>query len=224
MNILEEASDYEKMNIIAQEKNNMKKFKDALLNLKKEIENRENNLTQLKKSDFLINAAMNNEQNTNSINSILQNVISLIKNLRINAVNIVKKVIKVNQITSYYANSGKFNINKIKPEYSYDPRYLIKMKNDLQFLRDSNLSAFIEMNNTEIDPFLTNCAPVSNKSKGNKRIIPISDDMMKSIIESRYLLLQETVLDNIERENNINIRSCDFSESNLHSKNSRNNL
>ena len=65
MNILEEASDHEKMNIIAQEKNNMKKFKDALLNLKKEIENRENNLTQLKKSDFLINAAMNNEQNTN---------------------------------------------------------------------------------------------------------------------------------------------------------------
>ena len=224
MNILEEASDNERMNIIAQEKNNMKKFKDALLNLKKEIENRENNLAQLKKSNFLIQSASSNEQNANSINSILQNVISLIKNLRINAVNIVKKVIKVNQITSYYANSGKFNINKIKPEYAYDPRYLVKMKNDLQFLRDSALSMFIEMNNTEIDPFLTNCAPVSNKIKGNKRIIPISDDMMKSIIESRYLLLQETVLDNIDKENNYNMRSSDYSEMNIHSKNSRNNL
>ena len=224
MSILEEASDLERNAIITQEKNNLKKFKDALLNLKKEIENRENNLTQLKKADFLIQNAMNDEQNANSINSILQNVISLIKNLRINAVNIVKKVIKVNQITSYYANSGKFNINKIKPEYAYDSRYLFKMKNDLKFLRDSALGAFVEMNNTEIDPFLTNCAPSPNKIKGNKRIIPISDDLMKSIVESRYLLLQETVLDSLEKENNINFRSTDFSEGNLFSKNSRNNL
>ena len=224
MNILEEASDNERQNIITQEKNNMKKFRDALLNLKKEIENRESNLTQLKKLDLLIGASMNSEKNANSINTKLQNVISLIKNLRINAVNIVKKVIKVNQITAYYSNSGKFNLYKIKPEYSYDPKYLLKMRNDLKFLKDSAMKAFIEMNNTEIDPFLTNCAPAPNKLKGNKRMIPISDDLMKSIIESRYLLLQETVLDNIERENNNNIRSSDFSEMNLLTKNSRHNL
>jgi len=139
MNILEEASENERNNIITQEKNNFKKFRDALLNLKKEIENRENNLTQLKNSEYLIKNAMDDEQRANTINSILQNVISLIKNLRINAVNIVKKVIKVNQITGYYANSGKFNIYKIKSEYSYDPKYLFKMKSDLKFLRNSPL-------------------------------------------------------------------------------------
>ena len=186
MNILEEASENERNNIITQEKNNLKKFRDALLNLKKEIENRENNLTQLKNAEYLIKNAMDDESRANTINSILQNVISLIKNLRINAVNIVKKVIKVNQITAYYANSGKFNIYKIKPEYSYDPKYLFKMKNDLKFLRNSPLKAFIEMNNTDIDPFLTNCAPLQNKMEGTKRVIPISDDLMKSIIESRY--------------------------------------
>ena len=224
MNILEEALENERYNIILQEKNNMKKFKDAILSLKKEIENRENNLTQLKKSDFLIQNAMTNEQNASSINSILQNVISLIKNLRINAVNIVKKVIKVNQITSYYSNSGKFNIYKMKPEYSFDSKYLFKMKNDLKFLRDSALSVFIEMNNTEIDPFLTNCAPTPNRIKSTKRMIPISDDVMKSIIESRYLLLQETVLDNIDKDNNINMKSVDLSETNIFSKTWRNNL
>ena len=221
MNILEEASENERNNIITQEKNNLKKFRDALLNLKKEIENRENNLTQLKNSEYLIKNAMEDEQRANSINSILQNVISLIKNLRINAVNIVKKVIKVNQITAYYANSGKFNIYKINSEYSYDPKYLFKMKNDLKFLRNSPLKAFIEMNNTEIDPFLTNCAPLPNKLEGNKRLIPISDDLMKSIIESRYLLLQETVLDNIDKDNSINLKSSDFSDMNIFSKNSK---
>ena len=221
LNILEEASESERNNIITQEKNNLKKFRDALLNLKKEIENRENNLTQLKNAEYLIKNAMDDESRANTINSILQNVISLIKNLRINAVNIVKKVIKVNQITAYYANSGKFNIYKIKPEYSYDPKYLFKMKNDLKFLRNSPLKAFIEMNNTDIDPFLTNCAPLQNKMEGTKRVIPISDDLMKSIIESRYLLLQETVLDSIDKDNSINVKSSDFSEMNLFSKNSK---
>ena len=112
----------------------------------------------------------------------------------------------------------------MKPEYSFDSKYLFKMKNDLKFLRDSALSVFIEMNNTEIDPFLTNCAPNPNRIKSTKRMIPISDDVMKSIIESRYLLLQETVLDNIDKENNYNMRSSDYSEMNIHSKNSRNSL
>ena len=224
INILEEATEAERNSIFAQEKNNLKRFKDAILNLKKEIDNRDNNISQLKKFNFMIQNTINNGENANSINSILQNVISLIKNLRINAVNIVKKIIKVNQITAYYASSGKFNVNKIKPEYAYDSKYLFKMKSDLLFLKNSALSTFIEMNNTEIDPFLTNCAPPPNRLKGKKIIIPISDDMMKLIKESRYALLQETVLHSIEKENNINMKSSDFYEMDLLSKNNRNNL
>ena len=81
------------------------------------------------------------------------------------------------------------------------------MKKDLLFLRDSILNTFIEMNNDEIDPFLTNCAPRLDKSEQNsiKKIeIPISDDMMKLISESRYALMQEIVLDNIEKIDNNN--------------------
>ena len=73
LNILEEASESERNTIITQEKNNLKKFREILLNLKKEIENRENNLSQLKKSEYLIQSSLDNEQNANSINSILQN-------------------------------------------------------------------------------------------------------------------------------------------------------
>ena len=83
LNILDEASESEKNNIITQEKNNMKKFREVLLNLKKEIENRENNVSQLKKSEYLIQSSLDSEQSISSMNSILQNVISLIKNLRI---------------------------------------------------------------------------------------------------------------------------------------------
>ena len=219
INILKEANETEKNNIFIEEKNNMKKFRDSLLNLKKEIENREKNLAQLKKFNYLVQSIITNGEEVNSINQILQNVISLIKNLRINAVNIVKKIIKVNHIISYSTNSGKFNFIKIKPEYSYDPRYLFKMKEDLKFLKNSALSTFIEMNNSSIDPFLTNCAPSNKGAKSSKIVIPISDDIMKLIIQSRYELLQETVLDNIEKndKNNgliTNTKSMDFFEFN----------
>ena len=44
------------------------------------------------------------------------------------------------------------------------------MKEDLFFLKNSTLSTFIEMDNSEIDPFLTNCAPTKNKFSNSKKI------------------------------------------------------
>ena len=225
INILKEANELEKDNILSEEKNNIKKFKDSLLNLKKEIDNREKNLTQLKKLNFVVQNIINSGEEVNSINQILQNVMSLIKNLRINAVNIVKKIIKVNQTIAYYTSSGKFNINKLKPEYAFDSKYLFKMKNDLKFLKTSALSTFIEMNNSTADPFLTNCAPRNKGIKSTKIVIPIPDDIMKLIIQSRYELLQETVLDNIEKDNKDNLgiifntKSMDFFDFNSTYKN-----
>ena len=198
INLAKRVSEAERTDIFMQEKINLKKFKDSLLNLKKEIANRENNLLILRKLDKTMEAFISNENNSNSIDSILKDAINIIKTLRINAVNIVSKIIKVNQISAYYSNSGKFDVSRIKPEYSYEPTYLFKMKNDLFFLKTSTLSTFIEMNNSEIDAFLTNCAPAPNKLESNQKVkIPISDDLMKLITESRYALLQETVLANV---------------------------
>ena len=229
LNILREANETEKINIFAEEKNNMKKFKDSLLSLKKEIDNRENNLNQLKQFNFQIGNIIKNGNEVNSINQILQNVIVLIKNLRINAVNIVKKIIKVNQVIAYYTSSGKFSMSKLKPEYAFEPKYLYKMKEDLKFLKNSFLSTFIEMNNGNIDAFLTNCAPSSRGVKSNKMEIPLSDDILKLIFQCRYDLLQETVSDNIEKDNNIhelcNTKSFDFFQKNslLNSQNLKKN-
>ena len=212
INVLKSSNDIEKINIFNQEKNNIKKFKESLLSLKKEIENRESNLTKLKKLNFLVQSIVGNGNEVNSLNQILQTCVSLIKNLRINAVNIVKKISKVNQLITYYTFSKKFNMNKLKPEYAYDSQYLYKMKDDLKFLKNSALSDFIEMNNTEIDPFLTCCDINQLGIKGNKIIIPISDDIMKLIIESRYELLQETVFNNIDKDTNnenLMLKNCD---------------
>ena len=227
INILQNSNETERINIFNQEKNSIKKFKDSLLTLKKEIENRESNLTKLKKINYLIQSIVGNGNEVNSINQIMQNAVSLIKNLRINAVNIVKKISKVNQLTTYYTFSKKFNMNKLNPEYAYDPQYLYKMKDDLKSLKNSTLSNFIEMNSTEIDPFLTCCDSNQFGNKGNKIVIPISDDIMKLIIESRYELLQETVFNNNDKDNNgenFMFKSCDNIDNNSNIINKYSNL
>ena len=178
INLIKKVNEKERKDILMQEKLNLKKFRDGLLNLKKLINNRENNIILLKKLEKNLEKNINVENNKNIIDKILQEAINVIKTLRLNAINIVSKTLKINQLLSYYSDSGKFNTNKIKIEYSYDPTYLSKMKEDLLFLKNSIF--YIEMNNSEIDPFLTNCAPAQNNKSNNlgeKITIPISDDI-----------------------------------------------
>jgi len=212
MSHLKQVNEYERIDIIKQEKNNLKRFRDALLKLKKEITNREDNILKLKNLNKELGNLNYNEGDSNSRNNILQNVIVVIKALRMNAINIVSKIIKVNQLSAYYSNSGKWDVTRIKPDYSYDPKYLTKMKDDLVFLRNSTLSNYIEMNNTEIDAFLTNCAPAPNKPNSDKIKIPIADDIMKLITESRYSLLQEAVISSVEEDRNYKMKRSDILE------------
>ena len=79
INMAKRVNESERKDIFQQEKINLKKFRDALLTLKKEISNRENNLELLKKFDKKIENCINVENNSNSIDNILQDVISVIK-------------------------------------------------------------------------------------------------------------------------------------------------
>ena len=56
------------------------------------------------------------------------------------------------------------------------------------------------MNNGEIDAFLTNCAPGAG-TMNNKIKIPLSEELMKAINNSRYLLLKDSILNNREKFN-----------------------
>ena len=84
LNILKNVNDAEKNDLLSQERASLKKFGDALLNIKKEINNRENNIIILKKLNMTIENFINTE-GSNLIENILQDVISIIKALRINA-------------------------------------------------------------------------------------------------------------------------------------------
>ena len=70
-----------KNNIIVQEKNNLKKYKKTLINLKKEISLREENILSLKR----FNNRIENFNNTNNqMTNVIESVINIVKKLRNN--------------------------------------------------------------------------------------------------------------------------------------------
>ena len=136
INFLKNINDSDRKDIFAQEKKNLKKFRDCIINLKKEINSRENYISILKQLDKNIKDFINLGNDKTSIDKILKDVINIIKNLRKSAINIVTRMIEVNKLSNIYKIWGKFERNKMKSEYNYDPRYLFKMKEDLFFLKN----------------------------------------------------------------------------------------
>ena len=207
-NYIKSLSEQKIRNILINEKNNLKRFGDALLKLTREISSRENNIHSLKRYIYsLVNSANyfedeENEKNKKNRESIILNIISLVKSLRINSINVVTHFLKVREIITYYNLVGKIDMKLINKEYKYDENYLIKMRNDMSFLNEyPKLSKYFDMYNSDIDAFLTNFSPNTynySKINNNKVKIPVSDDVKKAIDQCRYILVQESFLNNIK--------------------------
>ena len=194
-NYILESNIYNKKIILYQEKENLQKFRTSLMKLKKEIFYRENNIQNLVK---IIKNFEEEEKGPNK--NILKEVINTIKNLRLNAINIVIYINRVRELGFYYYFQGKWDLTKVKNEYMYNNNYLLQMKYDLNFLKNSWLNKYIEFGNNNIDPFFLNCSQI-NINKNNKIIIPISDDLIKLVEQSLYFVIQDQIMDNIYKKN-----------------------
>ena len=209
-NYVQSCTEAQLKNIFLNERDNLQKFGDELLKLNKEINSRENNIHSLRRYIFALINSINyledeeNEKIKKNRENIIINIISLIKSLRLNSINVVNYFLKVREIASYYNLFEKIDLKLISEEYKYDERYLNKMINDMDFLKDyPQLKQYFDMNNSEIDAFLTNFSPGirtnANYSKlnYNKVKISVSEELKSHIDKCRYFLLQEFFLNNI---------------------------
>ena len=228
-NYIKTLSDSKLKNIFINEKNNLKRFGDTLLKLSKEINSREENIHSLKRYVYsLVNNSNyfedeEDEKIKKNKDSIILNIISLIKSLRINSLNVITHFLKIREIVTYYNLVGKIDMKLINKEYNYDENYLLKMKNDMMFLNEyPKLSKYFDMQNSDIDAFLTNFAPNNNnysKINNNKVKIPVSDDLKKVIEQCRYILIHETLLNNLKSNIEIINKNDNQSNPNLYNKN-----
>ena len=204
-------SNEEKFSYIQKEKIELSKFRNALLNFTKNVSQREKNIDLLKKYDEIIDINL----------SKLNDIQKIIENLRISSVNCVNSIIKLRSFSYYNSFNGKFNFNNMNKAYIYNDQYLIKMKNDLNFLNNSNLQKYIDFSFEEIDPFLVCCSIKNNNINQNKIVIPINENLMNQINESKYYLNQDLVnYNNLKNNNNNNNTkfNSNFNENNLNNE------
>jgi hypothetical protein len=93
----------------------------------------------------------------------------------------------------------------------------------MNFLQNSSLGKYIDFTNGEIDPFLICCTPKKNNTskRQDKITFPINEDLMKSIKQAKYYLIQDLMYSNIEEETKNNNKSFYISNF-INSKNNNN--
>ena len=173
---------------------------------------RKKNIEILKKYDKILeNSDSNKDEN---FNSILNDLVNLLKKIRLNGINCVKYLMKFREVSSYPINLGKHNLKNLNSAYYYDDNYLITMKSDLHFLKNTNIKKYIFFSNDNIDPFLICCSIKENK-QSNKIIIPIENNIINDIKHAKYSLIQESLLENIQNNNNFSLSNVPSNTNNL---------
>ena len=209
--------------IFFNEKYNLDRFRDIIIKLRNAIKSRDNNINNLRKDVIALSKEQNkfgkeeDEKFKRNRETIILQIIGLIKSLRINSINVVEYFLKLRELSTYFRIKGKIDMKLINSDIIvYNGDYLKKMKTDMDFLKQSkHMKKYFDMNNGEIDAFLTNfdSRPSNNlnyiKFNSNKAKIPVSQDVKNSIMKCRYILLQEEIFDKMknggfDRDNSIN--------------------
>ena len=202
INLFQSLNEEEKELYLENEKRNLKRIRNSLIILIKEMRSREKNIQLLKKYEDIIKNNCTNEKQTNN-NLIILDIVNIIKNIRLNSINIINDLVKVRELSSYSIQKGKYNLNDINPLYKIDENYILRMQSDLNFLKKSIISKFIDFSNGEIDPFLICCTPKINNKKNKEKItIPINDDLNDKIKQAKYYISQDLMFSNLYPDKN----------------------
>ena len=168
----------EKTDFLILEIENLKKFEEIIIKLKKEIESREKNINDIKK---LTEEMKQIEESENSINTenlnnkkIMNSFFNSIISYRVHSIKVVEYYLLFKEKIVQGNFGNKFNEEFIQKKYGLlnenGINYLLKMKNDMNFL--TNLKLYNNKNIENIfesfkgDPFLSslyNIIPVSRK-------------------------------------------------------------
>ena len=179
------------------EESQMIKFKEEMLKIVSEVIKRENdinNIKELNKKYLDIKTKMNinpkdeikMEEYNNEKIKLEKDIATCLSLLRLHGINIVAAFKKFNMRYDHLLNAGKVDLDYLKSKYGFDKNYLIKLKTDLDFLRDTEIGEIYLFSSKGKDPFLVS---LSIEQTNNKyKTLPISEDMMKQIKIYNHLL------------------------------------
>ena len=201
-NYIKQITNEEKKNeILNLEKSELRKYREALLKLSAEISNRESNVIKLKKLCKELDKYELDKNRNNLPSDIFENIQKNIKYYRINTVNVINKIIRLREVSSYNELNKKWDPAKANRAYLYNKFYTIKMFNDIKFINNSIIFNYLVTENDikKTDLFLSNCKYIKT-NEGNKLTLTISLDLQSAINKCKYIILQDTLFNNIRND------------------------
>lgn len=178
---------------------NLKKFKENLNKLTNEINLRENSIELLKKLNLILAKETTDDSigysNLKNKQKVLDDIKKLFQHLRVLIINIVNHFLKLRKSTFYDITNNKYDLDRLNLNFNY----LIKMKNDTDFLYNSNMKKYFNISYGS-DPFFVSL----NTSLPGYITVPIDDSMLTSIRNCQFIILQDLVYSELSVLNNLN--------------------
>ena len=153
----------------------MRKIKNLIQKLNKNISTRDKLISLLKKYNNYLTLHINDDIHNDTIKE-LKDVLS---DIRIVSINIILGFLKIKKTTALDCLRGKFSIDNI---ITNERQYLNQMKEDLFFLKNSTIGNFFSINEN-IDTFLSNL----------KMEVPYDENVSMLIKKCEYFLIKKNI-------------------------------
>ncbi|MCQ2819408.1 MAG: protein regulator of cytokinesis family protein, partial [archaeon] len=193
----------EKKEYLDNELESLKKFRSNLIKLYKEREKREKTVEKLKEFDEILNTP-NESNKENFSEDLFGNIENSIKDLRIHSLNVINLFINIRESTSYQVMNQKYDISEANKGYQWDKNYLLKMKNDLNFLREGEFFNYYETTDEDFDTFLMNISRSEESKDKNLRTIPIETNLYNAIKKCQYIMREDKIYSQTQNQSRFN--------------------
>ena len=200
--IYKELDDEDKEELYQRETNELLSIKNDIKDLKDNIELRLNTIKEISELNTKLNTEIiNKDSKSNEI--IINEISDKIGTLRQHTVNVCHSMKKLKYELNGLNNLDKYNINAIAEKFNFDKNYLIKMKGELNFLKEGFAKYYFNINNDHT-PFLLRASEkskISNDKDPFYHLIPLKQELKNEILECTYYIYQELIAYQNEKVN-----------------------
>ena len=191
--ILNQIEDNDKNKLIENEFNELNELKNDIDTLLCVIKMRIEILNELKEMNNKLRLIFKSD--TEESNSILvKNMSNKIEKLRNYTISICFYMKKIKNKIYDGSRKGKFDIDIISDKFKFDKNYLIKMKEEMNFLKDGYAKYFFNITEDHT-PFLVKASEEDPNANGDPfiHLIPMSKEIKEKIEKCNYIIYQELI-------------------------------
>ena len=201
--IYKELDDDDQEELYQRETNEIISIKIDINTLKKNIELRLKVIKEIYELNKKLNTEIINKDNkSNEI--IINDISNKIGTLRESTVNVCKSMKNLKLRLEGLKHLDKYDINLIAEKFQFDKNYLIKMKGQLNFLKEGFAKYYFNLNNDQT-PFLLKASEkskIDNDKDPFVHLVPLDKELKNDIMECTYYIYQELIAYQNEKVNN----------------------